>query len=70
MQYNAPTGEGLPSIMQSGPEVVAGFIEDLRNQTDLDQGTVSAIVQLSRENSLTVTNLVKGLEEARGTAKV
>ncbi len=70
MQDDAPVQQGQPSALQTGPEVVAGFIEGLSNQADLDQGTVLAIAQLFKDKKLTVTNLVKSLEEARGTTKV
>jgi hypothetical protein len=70
MQDETSPQQGQPSALQSGPEVVASFIDELSTQTDLDQGTVSAIAQLYGAKRLSVTNLVKSLEELRGTTRV
>lgn len=70
MQDDSAVKQGQPSTLQSGPEVVTSFIEGLSNQADLDQGTVLVIAKLFNDKKLTVTNLVKSLEEARGATKV
>ena len=60
---NAPT-------IQSGPQIVADFIESLTDKEALDGPTVKAIVVLHKADKLSLTNLLKLLDEARGKTTV
>ncbi len=51
--------------IQSGPEIVADFIKQIKNDTLLDQPVVEALETLRSADKLTVINLLRSLEEAR-----
>jgi hypothetical protein len=58
------------SRIRSGPEIVAEFVAQLRNDTTLDPATVEATERLFRQKKLNFTNLLKALEEARGKTAI
>jgi hypothetical protein len=61
--------KNTPTI-QSGPQIVADFIESLKNNAALDTPTVEAIETLHKANKLNLTPLLKMLEDARGKTTV
>ncbi len=62
--------EPRASRILSGPEVLAKFVATIESESDLDAATIEAIKHLRAQGKLSATNLLKGLEEARGSAKV
>jgi hypothetical protein len=65
------SNNGSPeSAIRSGPEIVAAFIAGLKTDPTLDGQTVSVIDALNGDDRLTVTNLLRYLEEARGKTNV
>jgi hypothetical protein len=52
--------------IQSGPEIVSDFLRKIGADTSLDKDTVNAIEGLHGTGKLTVINLLKNLENARG----
>jgi hypothetical protein len=54
----------------SGPEIVANFLQTIKLDPHIDESTVNVIEVLTRTGKLTVTNLLKSLEEARGRTKL
>jgi hypothetical protein len=65
MEEPSKTRPTTAVALSSGPEVVAGFIESMKSQSDLDPATVAAIAKLYDDKKLSLTNLVKSLEEQR-----
>jgi hypothetical protein len=68
MSDEVPSSEA--NQFQSGPEIVADFVSNLKNTPHLDKSTVEAIENLFHGKRLSETNLLKLLEEARGKTSV
>jgi hypothetical protein len=70
MSAEPPSHELAGSRVRSGPEIVADFIASLKEDATLDAATITAIETLSIKGKLTFTNLLKSLEDARGTSNI
>jgi len=62
--------DSTENTIQSGREIVADFIANLKKDPTLDGLTISVIDSLFEGEKLTATNLLKYLEEARGKTSV
>lgn len=69
MSSERPNLDAAPHV-QSGPEIVAAFVNSLKDNSALDAGTVAAIDGLLAKGRLTFTNLLKALEEVRGKSGI
>jgi len=70
MSQEEPTPDNSANRIRSGPAIVGDFVAALKNDPKLDRATVEAVEELLREERLTVTNLLRLLEEARGETAV
>jgi hypothetical protein len=70
MSQEAPSSDNCANQIRSGPAIVSDFVAALENDSKLDKATVEAVEKLLREERLTVTNLVRLLEEARGKTSI
>jgi hypothetical protein len=69
MDEKTPTTQPKTSDLQSGPQVIAGFLTTIGANGDLDKETVQAILSLYTSGKLTTNNLLKALELARAESK-
>ena len=70
MPTKEPSYEVTDEAIRSGSEIVTDFIATLKTDPVLDGPTVSVIDDLYGDERLTVTNLLRYLEEARGKTNV
>jgi hypothetical protein len=60
-----PTSQAKASSLQSGPEIIAGFLKAIEADPNLDRETVQAILSLYASGKLTTNNLQRTLELVR-----
>lgn len=70
MSAKEPNSESSDSAIRSGQEIVTAFIAGLKADVTLDAATVGVIDDLYSDDRLTVTNLLRYLDEARGKTNV
>ncbi len=68
MSHEVPSSGAIH--IRSGKEIVADFVSALKNDPKLDKSTVEVIEILFQDKRLSPTNLLKLLEEARGTTSI
>jgi hypothetical protein len=66
LSEDSPAPNSSPDVINSGPEIVAQFVEEMRSDSNLDKATIEAVAKLYRDGTLTRTSLLKLLEQERG----
>jgi hypothetical protein len=70
MFEEAPSPDDPGSKIRLGVEIIENFVASLKNDGGLDKATVEIITTLVKDERLTLTNLLRLLEEARGKTSI